>query len=171
MYEPSWKRIWKEIKDLGTNTNNKWREEAQRLSTSTILSYMNAPLMDRFADTKEVIGKFIVSRYHNGKFYFDTPVEIIDNLIYRLIGSSNKGDPVPVRLNLGLMEELTCTPVGRNSRGMIINQIIYGKPKLDAKIISMALTSTGRGSDLKLNMLEEVQNMSKKGNSTVGMNI
>ena len=34
---------------------------------------------------------------------------------------------------------------------------------MDAKIISMALKSIGIGSDLKLNMLEEIQNVSKKG--------
>ena len=124
---------------------------------------MNAPLMDSFSGTKEIIAQFIISRYHNGKFYFDSHVEITNDLIYRIIGLSNKGEPVPVKLNMGLVEELTGKTIGKNSRGMIVSQIIYGTPKLDEKIISMDLTSIGRGSNLKLDMLDAMQNVSTKG--------
>ena len=60
-------------------------KEAQKLSASTILSYLNAPLMDIFSETKEIIAQFIISRYHSGKFYFDKPVKISGDLIYRLM--------------------------------------------------------------------------------------
>ena len=64
---------------------------------------MNAPLMDSFAGTKEIIAQFIISRYHNGKFYFDTPMEINGDLIYNITGITNKGNHVPTKLNLGLL--------------------------------------------------------------------
>ena len=40
--------------------------------------------------------KFIISQYHNDRFYFDRPVEISSEVIYKLIGLSNQGDLVPV---------------------------------------------------------------------------
>ena len=96
--ETSWAIIWKEIKEWAYE-NGKLMEEAQKLSASTILSYMNVPLMEIFAGTKEIIAQFIVSRYHNGKFYFNGPIEISGDMIYRLIGLSNKGEPVLVRFS------------------------------------------------------------------------
>ena len=116
----------------------KMKEEAQKLSARTILSYMNAPLMDNFVGTKYVIAQFIVSRYHNGKLYFDTPMEITDYLIYKINGLSNKGEPVPTKLNPCLIKEITGTPLGKNSRVLMVNKIIYGTPKITAKIISLA---------------------------------
>ena len=50
-------------------------EEANKVNQITIMNFMNAPLMEIFGGTKENIIKFIISRYHNGKFYFDRPVE------------------------------------------------------------------------------------------------
>ena len=64
--EKSWKRIWKEIKPCGCDKDDKWIEEAQILSASMNLSYMNSPLMDILTGMKEIITQFIVSRYHNG---------------------------------------------------------------------------------------------------------
>ena len=42
---------------------------------------------------------------------------------------------------------------------MIVNQILYATPIITTKIFSMALTSTGIGFDLKLDMLDIVQNV------------
>ena len=46
--------------------------------------------------TKETSVKFIISRYHNGKFYFNQQVEISGEFIYKLNGLSIQGDPVPI---------------------------------------------------------------------------
>ena len=53
--EQQWKRVWGEIKYWGTKLGGRWREEAHKLNASTILTYMNAPLMDSFAGTNETI--------------------------------------------------------------------------------------------------------------------
>ena len=79
-------------------------EEAENVNHSTITNFLNAPLMESFGGTKETIVKFIISRYHNGKFYFDTPVEISAETIYKITGMSNKCDHVPVGINEGFLK-------------------------------------------------------------------
>ena len=76
--------------------------------------------MEIFRGTKETAVKFIINRYHNGKFYFDRLVEISGEVIYKLIGISNQGDPVPVDIKEGLVERLTGTPTRKNSKGLMI---------------------------------------------------
>ena len=112
--------------------------------------------MASFGGTKETIVKFTISRYHNGKFYFNTPVEISAETIYKLTGLSNKGDLVPVAIKEGLVERITGTPIGKNSKGLIIGQVQATTPKIVSKIMSTGLTVTGRDCDLNLDMLEVV---------------
>ena len=100
--------------------------------------------------------KFIINRYHNDGFFFDRPVEISGEVIYKLAGLSNKGDPVLVDIKEGLVERLTGTPLGKNSKGLMISQIQARTPQIVAKTIATGLTPIGQGSDLKLDMLEEV---------------
>ena len=49
---------------------------AEKIQHSSIVNYVNTPLMASFGGTKETAVKFIISRYHNGRFYFDQPVDI-----------------------------------------------------------------------------------------------
>ena len=100
--------------------------------------------------------KFIISRYHNGKFYFNTPVDISAEVIYKLTGLSNQGDPVPISITKGMVEQLIGTSSRKNSKGLMISQIQARTPQIVAKIIATGLTPTSRGSDLKLDMLKAV---------------
>ena len=95
-------------------------EEGLKVNASTIMNYMNAPLMESFGGTKETIARFIINLYHNGKFYFNKPIEISGETIYKLTGLSNKGEPIPIGIKDGLVEKLTRTPTGKNSKGLII---------------------------------------------------
>ena len=79
-------------------------EEAEKIIHGTIMSYMNTPFMASFGRTKETVVKFIISWYHNGKFYFDKLVEISSEVIYKLTGLSNQGKPVPIGIKEGLVE-------------------------------------------------------------------
>ena len=79
--------------------------------------------MASFGGTKETTVKFIISWYHNGRFYFDQLVDISGEVISKLTGLSNKGDPVPVGIKEGLVEELTGSPSSKNSKGLMISQI------------------------------------------------
>ena len=60
------------------------------------MNYMNTPFMASFGGTKEMAVKFIINRYHNDRFYFDRLVKIFGDVIYKLAGLSNQGDPVPL---------------------------------------------------------------------------
>ena len=121
------------------------------------MNFLNAPILESFGGTKETIVKFIISWYHNGKFYFDTPLEISAKTIYKLTGLSNKGDPVPIGIKEGLFERLTGTLTWKNSKGLINKQIQATTPKIVAKIVSAGLTGIGRNYDLNLDMLEVVK--------------
>ena len=112
--------------------------------------------MASFGGTKEATIKFIISRYHNGRFYFDEPIDISGDVISKLTGLSNKGDPVPVRIKEGPVKDLTGSSSGKNSKGLMIGQITTRMPQIVAKIIAITLTLAGRGSDLKLEMLESI---------------
>ena len=88
--ETTWENTWAKIKEWAY-VDKKMTQEVEKISHSSIMSYMNTPLLVSFVGTKETVVKFIISRYHNGKFYFDTPVEISEEVIYNPIGLSNKG--------------------------------------------------------------------------------
>ena len=72
------------------------------------------------------------------------------------MGLSNKGSHVPIGIKEGLVQELTGTPTGKNSKGLMIGQIATRTPQIMAKIIAVTLTLAGRSSDLKLEMLKVV---------------
>ena len=120
--ETSWEKTWAEIKEWAY-VNKKPTPTAEKINHSTIMNYMNTPFMVSFGGTKETTVKFIISRYHNGRFYFDKPIEISSEVIYKLTGLSNQGDPVPVEIKEGLVEKLTESPSGKNSKGIMISQI------------------------------------------------
>ena len=157
---------------MGTNPgrDKKWAyektkmtEEGLKINHRTIMNYMNTPLMTSFGGTKETIAKFIINQYHNWKFYFDKPVEISGETIYKLTRLSNKCDLVPVGIKEGLVEIITRMPKGKNSKGLIVRQIQASTPKMVAKIVSTGLTVMERGCDLKLNMLEVVDYIAESG--------
>ena len=60
-----------------------------------------------------------------------------------------------------MVEKLIGTPTNKNSKGLVIIQIQYTTPKIVAKIVSAGLTTTMRRCDLRLNMLEVVDNIAE----------
>ena len=110
--------------------------------------------MASFGGTKEAAIKFIISHYHNGRFYFDQPIDITGDVVSALTGLSNRGYPIPIGIKEWLVQELIGTPTGKNSKGLMIGQIATRTPQIVAKIIAITLTLAGRSSDLKLEMME-----------------
>ena len=90
-------------------------------------------------------------------------MEISSESIYKLTELSNKGNPVPVGSKEGLVERTTRTLTRKNYKGLIVRQIQASTPKMVAKIVSTGLTVTGRGCDLKLDMLEVVDCIAESG--------
>ena len=93
--EGSWEKLWAEIKEWAY-IDKKPTPAAEKIQHSSIVNYVNAPLMASFGGTKETVVKFVISQYQNGLFYFDQPVDIFGEVISKLTGLSNKGDLVPV---------------------------------------------------------------------------
>ena len=60
MQEGSWTKLWTEIKEWDY-INKKPTPAAEKIQHSTIVNYVNAPLMASFAGIKETIVKFIIS--------------------------------------------------------------------------------------------------------------
>ena len=138
-------------------------QAAEKVQRSTIFNYANALLMASFGGTKEAVVKFIISRYHNGRFYFDQLIDITGEVISKLTGLSNKGSHVPIGIKEGLVQELTGTSTGKKLKGLMIGQIATRTPQIVAKIIAVTLTLAGRSSDLKLEMLEAVDMIATDG--------
>ena len=136
--------------------NKKVTQAAEKIKHNTIFGYVNAPLMAKFCGTKETAVKFIISQYHNGRFYFDQPVDMSGEFISKLTGLSNEWNLVPVGIKEGLVEEITGSNSGKKLKGFTISQITTRMPQIVAKIIAITLTLASRGSDLKLDMLEAI---------------
>ena len=83
--EGSWEKLWTEIKEWAY-VDKKPTSATEKLQHSSIVNYVNAPLMASFSGTKETAVKFIISQYHNGRLYFDQPVDISGEFIYKLTG-------------------------------------------------------------------------------------
>ena len=82
--------------------------------------------MASFGGTKEAAVKFIISHYHNGRFYFDQPIDITEDVISKLTTISNQGSPVPIGIKEGLVQELMGSPPGKKfaSRGHTLGPLI-----------------------------------------------
>ena len=103
--EGSLAKLWAEIKEWDY-VNKRPTQATEKINHNTIVNYINAPIMAYFGGTKETTVKFIISRYHNDRFYFNRPVEISGEVISKLTGLSNQGEPIPIRIKEGLVEEL-----------------------------------------------------------------
>ena len=102
--EGSWEKLWAEIKEWDY-LDKRPTQSVEKINHSTIINYINTLIMASLGGTKEIAVKFIISRYHNGRFYFDRPVEISAEVISKLTGLSNQGKPVPVEIKEGLVED------------------------------------------------------------------
>ena len=120
--DTSWEKTWAKIKEWAYVDKNP-TPATEKINHSIIMNYMNTPFMASFKGAKEIAVKFIISRYHNSRFYLDRSVEISGEVICKLTGLSNQGDPVPVGIKEGLVEKLTGSPSEKNSKGLMISQI------------------------------------------------
>ena len=155
-------KLWIEIQEWAF-VDKKATQVVEKIKHNTIFAYANAPLMASFGGTKKTAVKFIISQYHNGRFYFDELVDISGEVISKMTDLSNEGNPVPVGIKEGLVEELTRSSSGKNSKGLMISQITTRMPQIVTKIIAITLTLAGRGRDLKLDMLEVFDTIATDG--------
>ena len=125
--EGSWQKLWTKIQEWAF-VDKKMTQAPEKIKRNTLFGYANALLMASFGGMKGAAIKFIISRYHNGRFYFDQPVNISGDVISKLTGLSNEGNPVPVKIKDGLVKDLTGSSSGKKFKGLMISQITTRMP-------------------------------------------
>ena len=115
--------------------------------------------MENFSNLKEEEAKFLISRYHDGKFWLNQPIAITKKLINFITSLPLNGEPIPVgSKNPNLLEWFTgSTQKGKNTKGLQINSIGSSTVKWTTLIISICPTISGQPSDIKLDMLEAIE--------------
>ena len=88
--EGQWQKLWTEIQEWAF-VDKKMTQAVEKVRRSTIFNYSNAPLMASFGGTKEAAVKFIISRYHNGRFYFDELIDITEDVSPNSLAYLTKG--------------------------------------------------------------------------------
>ena len=63
-------KLWAKIKEWAY-VDKRPTQAAEKINHSTIINYINVPIMASFGGTKETAVKLIISQYHNGGFYFN----------------------------------------------------------------------------------------------------
>ena len=101
--EDPFQKLWQEIQEWAF-VDNRLTQAVEKIRNNSIFQYPNAPLMASFGGTKEATVKFIISRYHNGWFYFDQLIDITGEVISKLTSLSNKGSHVPIGIKEGLVQ-------------------------------------------------------------------
>lgn len=150
--EHNWPKYWIEMKEWEKSEN------ARNITVAKIKSYLNAPIIDNFGTLKEEAVKFLVSSYHDGKIWLDQPITINRKLIKFITSLPLNGEPVPIgSKNPTLLEKFTgSTQRGKNSKGLQINSIESSSVRWEALIISICPTISDWSSDVKLYMLEAI---------------
>ena len=89
----------------------------------------------------------------------DKPITITRKLMNFITSIPLNGEPVPVgSKNPALLERFTgSSQKGKNSKGLQINSIESPTVKWTTLIISIYLTISGQPSDIKLDMLEDIE--------------
>lgn len=163
----NWPKYRADLKERG------WTKGSMALATAKIKNYLNAPILETFDNLKEEAAKFLVSRYHNMKIWLDEPIEINLKFVNFIAKLSVKGGLAPVRVkNLALIEKFTgSSNKGKNSKGFPITSIKMPTNKWVSIIISMFLKILGWSFDVKLNLLEAIDNIAYNEKYTTGFPI
>ena len=153
--EFNWDIQKKLLREWGLNEQHRWCEPAALLYKSGISRYFSAPQIAMFGNLKDLATKYIVSRYHEGKLWLDSIMEITAELIHQVTALPMKGDKVPMDMPSTQMiqEELGSEEEGRNSKGIRIGQARHDSVKWALTIIAMCLTNAGRPSSVKREVL------------------
>lgn len=117
--------------------------------------------MSVFDNIKEEVAKFLVSHYDDVKIWLDKPIEITPKIINFITRLLIKGYHVPTSVkNMDLFEKfISSNSKGKNSKGLKINSIEMLTIKWASLIVSIFLTASGILSDVKLNMIEAIDNI------------
>lgn len=146
---------------------NPWREEAQNLVKAGLGQILTIPQFAGFDGLKEEAVKILLSRVHDKTLWLNEPIQIDAEVIHRITGLPNKGEPVKfvARDSNSWINKLTGKTLteGRNSRGLKISCIRSKIHQWTATIISVCLTHAGRTSDVMLSTLATIFDIAEEG--------
>ena len=116
------------------------------LIKARILTYLSAPQIAKMGNLKDLVAKYIVSRFHDGKLWLDNLIEITEDLIHHVIGLPRSGEKLPMDIPTKkmLQEQLGSEEGGMNSKGIRIGQIKHKLVRWALTIIAICLTNVGR---------------------------
>ena len=101
-----------------------WSSKSIYILNEKFKTYLNAPLVVSFGSLKEEATKFIMSHYQKGKLWLSNLVEITPKRIVCITSLPTSRHLVPMMLNnCPLIEGIIGRKVGKNSKGLMINQI------------------------------------------------
>lgn len=155
LHQHNWMKYWAKLKEWSQT------EGSTMLFIVKIKTYLNAPIMTSFNNIKEEVVKFLVIHYHDSKIWLNKPIEITPKLINFIIGLPVKGYTIQARVkNMDLVEKfIGSSNKGKISKGLQINSIDMMMITWGALTVSICLTSLSIPSDVKLNMLESIDNI------------
>jgi len=134
-----------------------WKVETEFLEKVGIRHILGAPQVADMGQWKEEAAKFIFSWYHQGYLWLDQPIEIIDRLLYRILGIPRVGDKVPKSTNTNnWMQFLTGLATAKKSKELMINKITDLRACWTAIIISLCFTPIVWASDVNMKMVEAI---------------
>jgi len=89
---------------------------------------------------------------------------MVNTTIHMIIDLPYKGENLPKTIEITKwIQEFIGGSMGKNSKGLIIEQVLNPLIKWAYIIVALCLTPTGRASDVKLKMLKSIGEMTKLG--------
>lgn len=125
------------------------------LNQSDLTRYLSAPQIAKYGTLKDLAAKYIVNRFHDGKFWLENTVELMAELIHRVTGLPIQGEKVPLDMPSAAMirQYLGSEEEGTNSKGIQISQTSHAAVEWALTIIVVCLTNAGRPSSVKREVL------------------
>ena len=120
--EQIWDSQKKQFREWATRVKTDGIDRAAPIYQAGLGLYLGAPQIARFGNLKDLAAKYVVSRYHDGKFWLENTVELTAELLHRITGLSMTGAPVPIAMPSAAMirDYLRSEAEGTNSKGLRI---------------------------------------------------
>ena len=109
--------------------------------------------------------KYLVSRYHDGKFWLENTMELMAELIHRVTGLPLTGNTVLLAMpSAAMMQEyLRSEEEGTISKGIRIGKATHEGVEWALTIIALCLTNAGRSSSVKRDVLPVAVELATQG--------
>ena len=153
--EFSWDGQKKQFREWAAGMKKDGRDPAGPIVHAGLATYIGAPQIARFGNLKDLAAKYIVSRFHDGKFWLDSTVKLTAELVHHVTGLPITGSPVPLAMPTAelIRQYFRSEAEGTNSKGLRIVQTTDPGVQWALVIIALCLTNAGRTSSVRRDVL------------------